>query len=240
MIVDAHTHLGSFPLFNVSLDADSLIKLMDDNGLNHAILFSFPNELTLDAVSRYRERLSGLVWVNPHDGESALKAIEVGVKEWGFKGIKLHPLLDAYLPDSEIVFPVMELANELRIPVLFHCGHPPWSLPWHFGDLADRFSDVQIVLAHMGHGHIVYINGALEIAYKHNNIYLETSGMPMHGKIKEAVCKVGVDRVMYGSDTPFGHPAFELKKVEVSGINSYELEKVLSKNAIELFDLGIN
>lgn len=237
MIVDAHTHLGYFPVFNVSLDADGLVNLMDEYGITYSVLFSLPNELTLEAVRRYSERLCGLVWVNPYDGEVALEAIENAVSSWGFKGVKMHPLLDSYLPDTEIVHPVMELARKLEIPVLFHCGHPPWSLPWHFGNLADTFPDVSIVLGHMGHGHIVYINGAIEVAKRHDNVYLETSGMPMHSKIKEAADVVGIDRVMYGSDAPFGHQAFELKKIEVSGLKGDELDRVLGENALKLFQI---
>jgi len=45
---------------------------------------------------------------------------------------------------------------------------------------------VPIVLSHMGHGHIVYINGAIEVAKRNDYVFLETSGMPMHSKIKEA------------------------------------------------------
>ncbi len=239
MIVDAHTHLGDFPLFNVGLDADGLVGLMDGNGISHSVLFSLPNELTLEAVMRYPNRLSGLVWINPNDGEEALNLVERAVKDWGFRGVKMHPLLDAYLPDSDVVHPVMELARKLRVPVLFHSGHPPWSLPWHLGNLAEAFTDVPIVMGHMGHGHIVYINGALEVARKHDNIYLETSGMPMHSKIKEAVETMGVDRVMYGSDAPFGHPAFEMKKVEVSGISGDEMDRVLGENAVEVFSLKL-
>ncbi|MCS7385301.1 MAG: amidohydrolase family protein [archaeon GB-1867-005] len=237
VIVDSHTHLGDFPLFNVRLDADSMIKLMDEYNIEKSIVFSLPNELTLKAVQKYPERLAGLVWVNPHRGDEAIKLIDKAVIEWNFKGIKLHPLLDSYLPDQEIVDPIMERARKHGIPVLFHCGHPPWSLPWHFSPLADRFPDVTIILGHMGHGHIVYINGAIEIAKKHENIMLETSGMPMHSKIKEAAEVLGPERILYGSDMPFGHPAFELEKVRVSGLSRRELELVLGENALRVFKL---
>jgi len=239
MIVDAHTHLGEFPLFNVSLDAGGLVNLMNKYNVAHSVLFSLPNELTLDAVKSYPDRLSGLVWVNPRDGERALEKIKKGVKEWGFKGVKMHPLIDSFLPDEPAVHPIMDLAVSLGVPVLFHCGHPPWSLPWHFGNLADVYPDAKIILGHMGHGHIVYINGSIDVARRHDNVYLETSGMPMHTKIREAVETVGLDRVMYGSDAPFGHPSFEIMKVEVSGLSEGELEKVLSENTLRLFDIKL-
>lgn len=226
-------------MFNVSLDVESMIKIMDDYGITVSVVFSLPNDLTLNAVKRYPKRIVGLVWVNPHNGEEALKLIENYVLKFGFKGIKMHPLIDSFLPDQDIVHPIMELARKLKIPVLFHCGHPPWSLPWHFGSLADVFPDVTIILGHMGHGHIVYINGAIDVAKKHENILLETSGMPMHSKILEASRTIGADRVLYGSDMPFGHPAFEIEKVKVSGVNKNELELILGLNALKVFNIKL-
>ena len=237
MTIDSHTHLGNFPPFNVSLNADEMIGIMNQYNVHKSVVSALPNELTLNAVKQYPEKLVGLVWVNPYDGDRAVKHIDKAINKWGFKGIKLHPLLDAYLPDQEIVHPIMDQARKYRIPLLFHCGHPPWSLPWHFGNLADAYPDVTIILGHMGHGHIVYINAAIEVAKKHENVILETSAMPMHSKIKEAVAKVGEDKVMYGSDMPFGHPAFEIKKVEVAGLTKKQLRLVLEENARKIFRL---
>ena len=234
MIIDSHTHLGEFPLFNVKLSSDEMIQTMDECKIAKSVVFSLPNETTLDAVKRHPSRLIGYVWINPHRGEEALQQIDTAVKEWGFKGVKMHPLLDSYLPDQDIVHPVMERAKHHNIPVLFHCGHPPWSLPWHFGNLADHFPDVKIILGHMGHGHIVHVNGSIDMAMKHENIFLETSAMPMHSKIKEAVDRVGEDRVLYGSDMPFGHPAVEILRIKVAGLTETQLNKVLSQNLLSL------
>ena len=235
MIIDSHTHLGDFPLFNVSSDVDMLIRMMDEWGIAKSVVFSLPNRNTLNAVKKYPERLAGLYWANPHNGKQTLEEIDIALKDWGFKGVKMHPLLDAYLPDQDIVHPIMDVAKKHQVPVLFHCGHPPWSLPWHFNRLADAYPDVTIILGHMGHGHIVYINGSLDVASTHHNIVLETSGMPMHSKIQEAVDKIGVHRVIFGSDSPFGHPAFELQKVKVSGLDAEQLSFVLAKNALKIF-----
>jgi hypothetical protein len=59
--------------------------------------------------------------------------------------------------------------------------------------------------------------------------------MPMHTKIKEAVERVGVERVLYGSDVPFHHPAVEILRVQVSGLDLAELERVLCANGRALF-----
>lgn len=231
-IIDSHTHLGSFPLFNVSLNADEMLEIMNQHDISISVVFSLPNELTLSAIKKYPNRLVGLVWVNPHNGVSASQEIDRAINEWNFKGIKMHPLIHSFLPDREIVYPILDKARKYRIPVLFHCGHPPWSLPWHFGNLAEVYPDVTIILGRMGHGNIVYINGAINIARKYDNIILETSAMPMHSKIKEAVERVSEDRVIYGSDMSFGHSAFEIKKIEVSGLSERQLELIFKRKLI--------
>lgn len=237
MVIDSHTHIGEFPLFNVKLDAQGLISIMNEWNIQKALVSTVPNSLTLDAVKKYEGRLYGLVWINPHEGDKAAQLVDKAITQWGFKGLKMHPLIDTYLPDQEIVFPIMDRACKHSAPILFHCGHPPWSLPWHFGNLADIYPEATIILGHMGHGHIVYINAAIEVAKRHENIILETSAMPMHSKIKEAVLKVGEHRVLYGSDTPFGHPAFEIKKVEVAGLTEKQLNMVLEQNTSRIFRL---
>jgi predicted TIM-barrel fold metal-dependent hydrolase len=87
----------------------------------------------------------------------------------------------------------------------------------------------------MGHGNVVYINGSIEVALRNSNVYLETSGMPMHTKIREAYERVGETRVLFGSDIPFHHPIVEIKKVELSGLPPKGVERVLSRNGRRLF-----
>ena len=86
----------------------------------------------------------------------------------------------------------------------------------------------------MGHGNIVYINASIDVAERNPNVYLETSGMPMHAKIREAVERVGPEPVLYGSDTPFHHPAVELRGArERSAAGSWP--RVLGENGRRLF-----
>ncbi|MFQ5427165.1 MAG: amidohydrolase family protein, partial [Gaiellales bacterium] len=118
---------------------------------------------------------------------------------------------------------------------LIHCGHPIFTLPWSIEELIRRYPDARIILGHMGHGNIIYINAAIDVAERNPNVYLETSGMPMHTKIREAVERVGPTRVMYGSDAPFHHPQVEITKVRLSGLPPDLVHRVLSANGPRLF-----
>jgi len=233
MIFDAHMHVGEFPLFDVRLDRDGLAELMRAHRIDAALVFH-PDNAYVQQVVESVPGAWGLVWANPRlPGylEEALRFLD----QPKFLGVKLHPLLDGYHPNDPIVHPLLEEVAARSLPVLVHCGHPIFTLPWSIEELARSFPQVPIVLGHMGHGNIVYINASIDVAERNPRVYLETSGMPMHTKIREAVRRAGSDRVLYGSDAPFHHPEIEIRKVELSGLEPELVERVLSRNGRALF-----
>jgi predicted TIM-barrel fold metal-dependent hydrolase len=230
-VIDAHTHIGSFGSWaGLSCTTEELLTEMDSFEVEKAILFAPDNDSVKKAVDDNANRLVGYVWPNPHLPDS-VDLVKMALRQWHFRGIKLHPLLDAFLPTDEIVLPIMDVARKEKAIVAIHSGHPPFSLPWSIGELAELYPDVRIVMLHMGHGHGVYIQAAINTARRHDNIILETSGMPMHTKIKEAVEKVGEERVVFGSDYPFHHYSVELQRIKVAQLTTRQLEMVLYRNA---------
>lgn len=235
MIVDSHMHVGDFPLFNVSIDRDGLLAQMREHDITAGLVFHPDNDLVAGIIAR-SQGVYGLVWANPRRldvVEETRRLLDAPGSK--FRGVKLHPLLDGYHPDDPAVHPLIELLIERELPALIHCGHPIFTLPWSIEELIRRYREARIILGHMGHGNIVYINAAIDVAERNPNVYLETSGMPMHSKIREAVERVGPDRVLYGSDTPFHHPSVELAKVRVSGLPSEATDRVLGENGRRLF-----
>ncbi len=232
-IVDAHMHIGDFPDFNVRLDGPGLERLMRHYGIVRGMVFAPDNQETR-AVVESVEGAYGMVWANPHRPGFLEEALEL-LDHPRFVGVKLHPLLDAFHPNDPRLHPLMEEIVRRRMPVLLHSGHPIFSLPWSIEELAREFPDARVILGHMGHGNIVYINASIDVAERNPNVYLETSGMPMHTKIAEAVRRVGPDKVMYGSDIPFHEIGVEVRKVLVSGLEPELVRRVLSENARKLF-----
>lgn len=233
MVFDAHMHIGDFPMFGVSLDLDGLQTIFREQQLDGGVVFHPDNDLVARSVPEV-DGAHGLFWANPRDPQAA-EQCDRFLTEQGFVGAKLHPLLDGYHPNDPIVHPVMEVLRAHQAPALIHCGHPIFTLPWSIEELARNFPDVAVILGHMGHGNIVYINAAIDVAERNERVYLETSGMPMHAKIAEAVDRVGRERVMFGSDVPFHDAAVELLKVEKSGVTDQDLEWVVGRSATQLF-----
>ena len=229
MIFDSHMHVGSFEsMFGVSLDRDGIDELMRENEIIE--------RRRVPSRQRVRTR-GGRVDTGPvrrsPGGTRGCPGISRRSTELldhpKFLGLKLHPLIDGYLPNDPSVHPLIELIVERDQPVLIHCGHPIFTLPWSIEELAVSFPAAKIIIGHMGHGNVVYINGSIEVALRNPNVYLETSGMPMHTKIREAYERVGETRVLFGTDVPFHHPVVEIAKVRVSGLPPEAVDRVLEQ-----------
>ncbi len=234
MIFDSHMHVGSFEsMFGVSIDRDGLESLMREHNITGGVVFHPDNAYVREVIESI-PGLFGLVWANPRVPGYLEEAAGL-LDHPRFLGVKMHPLLDGFHPNDRSVHPLVELLVERDLPVLIHCGHPIFSLPWSIEELAVGFPEAKIILGHMGHGNVVYINGSIEVALRNPNVYLETSGMPMHTKIREAYERVGETRVLFGTDVPFHHPVVEIEKVRLSGLPAEAVERVLSRNGRLLF-----
>lgn len=233
MAFDAHMHIGDFGIFGVSLDRDGLAQLMRDNDVEVGVVFCPDNKAVLDAVECIPGAY-GLYWADPTVPGHLQEAARY-LDHPKFLGVKLHPLLDGYYPNDPVVYPLMEMLQERGLPVLVHTGHPIFTLPWSVEELAVAFPEVKVIMGHMGHGNGIYINAAINAAARTPNVYLETSGMPMHTKIREAVERAGAHKVLYGSDVPFHHPQVEMLKVRLSGLPPDLVRRVIDSNARALF-----
>ncbi|NIN98065.1 MAG: hypothetical protein GTN93_23510, partial [Anaerolineae bacterium] len=65
---------------------------------------------TLDASPSARERFIPCAWLNPQFGEEAVRELEVAVKEWGCRGLKLMPTHHNFRAVSEVSYPLMRVA----------------------------------------------------------------------------------------------------------------------------------
>ena len=73
-----------------------------------------------------------------------------------------------------------------------------------------------------------------------NNIWLETSGVPSL-PIKIAVKQIGPDRIVFGSDSPYGGQGghiFQLNKVKFLGLKEEEESLILGKNLSKILDIN--
>jgi len=110
------------------------------------------------AVRRRPDRFFGYGFMRP--GHSVRDDVDRAA-ERGLIGLKFH--LPTHRYDDEVFFPLYDRAQALGLPCLFHTGifTPPRPMPEEgissahcmpifLDTIANRFSDLQIILAHMG------------------------------------------------------------------------------------------
>jgi len=236
VVMDAHCHVGRSWLMLYLKDrnytAEDLIACMDECGVDMAVVSGSGrapeimewNKRVLEAVKKYPNRLMGFVRINPLL-EDAMETIEHYVKDYGFNGIKLHPMQDFYQSLDPAAQEVLSKAAKLRVPVMIHSGTDPWTMPGQIADLADMYPEVPVIMAHSGHGQLY--QHAVPSARRVKNIILETSGHPGWQVFTNAVKTIGADRVVYGSDWPCASMKAEMMKIKRLPISEEEKGQVL-------------
>ena len=81
------------------------------------------NDYVAEIASAHPEQFIGFASVDPHKGEQAVEELERAVGELGLKGLKLHPIHQAFFPSDEAFRPLFDKCEELGVPVLIHSGY---------------------------------------------------------------------------------------------------------------------
>ena len=75
------------------------------------------NDYVAEIAASHPEQFIGFASVDPHKGEWAVKELERAVMELGLKGLKLHPIHQAFFPSDDAFRPLFNKCEELRVPV---------------------------------------------------------------------------------------------------------------------------
>ena len=236
-IIDAHCHLGTE---GEEPDAHSLLSEMNASGVEKAVVCPTEkyisvfnregNDHIIEAVRRHPSRLIGFASVNPWFGEEAVDELERSIG-LGLSGLKLHPFLQGFHLNDELVHPLMGACADLGVPVYFHTGTPISAMPFQLADLARKFPRVSFIMGHMGHSD--FWRDTIPAASRSDNVYLETSLVAI-SLVRSAVEKLGAERVIFGSDTPHSNLACELEKVKAVEMGEEARGRVFAENILQL------
>ena len=204
------------------------------------------NDYISEIVTSYPGRFIGFAAIDPWQEKKSVEELERAVKDLSLKGLKLHPVQQAFYPNDEKFYPLYEKAMELNIPVLFHSGMAAsgsgmaggggmklkYSAPIPgMDDVAADFPNLTVIMAHPGWP---WIEEQIAVALHKPNVYLDLSGwLPRYipkQLIDEANTRLQV-KVLFGSDYPFITPDRWLKDWEQIPIKDEIQPKILYENA---------
>lgn len=206
-IFDAHAHIGTSLHSRRRVTAEDMLRHMDASGIDRALLIPYPvvadfraehDEISA-AVLQWPDRFCGAACM-PHYDPAFVDELRRCAEDLGLIALKLQPQYNALNPLSARNDFFWEAALRHGMPVVVHTGAgAPFALPSLYIDVARRFPDLKIVLAHSG-GSTYYLE-AIVAAKTCANIWLELSSlMPHH--VAEVLTHVEADRLMIGTDLP--------------------------------------
>ena len=245
MIFDAHTHVGKGDPFHYSdsvdrpISVEDLLIEMDRNNVDNAIVipnFHLPHRLwdsnvaLAKSIENNTNRLFGFAWLDPRI-ENCCDQLDSLVKKFGFRGLKLHPVLGGYYLTNKTVLRLIEKAISLKIPIMVHTGWGLLGSATYVGNLAENFPEGQFIIAHM------IDPECMNVTKRNENIFLETSYAQHPRRITQAVNTIGSDRLLYGSDYPLGGGIeFEISKINLARITDEDKRMILSGNISQLLE----
>jgi len=221
MRLDCHSHVPSPALFS-GLTVEGLIDvadrlLIDQLCCSLPVVDGWPapdevracNDAVYAAMRAFPDRILGYCYVNPGYGREALEEMDRCLSGRAMIGVKLYR---QYKANDPVVFPIIEKAVSMRVPVLWHAGNQTFLIRGqlelaekstsHAGDIAElarRYPEAVLIEGHIGGG------GDWEWAIRQlrhvPNVYLDTSGSVIDsGMIEMAARELGTDRLVFGTD----------------------------------------
>ncbi|MBI2089841.1 MAG: amidohydrolase family protein [Deltaproteobacteria bacterium] len=191
-----------------------LIADMDRHGISKAVLHMgkpVPISLMTSIIDRYPDRFLGFCKFDmPFPGrETAQQQLRErldshpaikGIGEVTFSRFGKQSYEDVLLDLRSVT----EVAKERGVPVLFHTGFGTASPlryydPSILDELAMAYPEVTIIIGHAGGIHPPFNDLALMVAFKNDNVYLETS-KAMAPILQKGLDEIGADRILFGSD----------------------------------------
>ena len=239
------------------IDKAIVFPALGDTVPTSTLSFDEQHRYVLESVQKYPDRLIGGIVMHARLwNDSVRESVRRLVQDYNFGMLYIHPSLHKYwLPiqtpsegesSKELLYPIFETARELNVPVLIHTGEQPYSVPATVDFVAGAFSDVKMIIAHLGTQGEMFTVESLLVASRHENVYVETSFAMPHMLI-EAVHTIGPERVLFGSNCPPLEPTQQLLNVEEAlileppigmSLSIEDTRKVMGRNLANL--LGVN
>ena len=161
----------------------------------------------------------------------------------GLRGLKFHCEYQDFHIDDPFMFPIYDYAFSKGLIILHHAGHDPAfkapfkSSPERFYNVWKELKGGTLIAAHLGG-----INqwNEVEKYIVGTGIYIDTSmGQKLYPgeQFMRIVNAHGADKMLFGSDSPWGNTKHELKKMKKQPHSEEQREQILHKTAQKLLNI---
>ena len=277
--IDIHAHIPRMPglseygiepglrqMFRMTDESISIEKMVETYRAidTMAVIFSVdaetetgdlpdPNDYVAQIVESYPDVFVGFCSVDPRKGKAAVEELERSVLSLGLRGLKLHPIHQAFFPDDPVFIPLFTKAEDLGIPVLMHSGYAAaganspggdgfelaYSRPIpHVDSLAARHPDLTIIMAHPAWP---WIQEQVAVALHKANVFIDLSGWAPRYIPRDLIAEASGrlrKKVLFGSDYPYISPVTWLEQFQELDIRDEARPLILHDNAARILNLS--
>jgi predicted TIM-barrel fold metal-dependent hydrolase len=266
-VIDTHMHINfgrpqSKELagkVGLNYSPEGLLRDMEENNIVRGLVMTVPGmpEANRKFVETHQDRFWLAGSADPRNlTDERLNELEADMASGKIRAVKLYIGYQHFYPDDDDCVPIYQLLMKYDLPVIFHTGdcvstmaRLKFSHPLTVDDLAFRFPDLKIVMAHMGNP---WLWDAAEVIYKNENVYADLSGLitglpeayrdeyreRLLHQLENAIYYCGADHMMFGTDYCLAAHADSIEFFSKLKIKEEDMENFLFKNAVELYGNG--
>ncbi len=217
--------------------------------------FWVPDEYVADFVRKAPEILIGFAGCDPTQ-PNCLEELHYAIETLGLKGVKMGPIYAGIDPRDSRCEMVYSYCQERGLPILFHVGTTfnhkaplAYSRPWLWDEIAIKFPDLRMVLAHLGHP---FCEECLVVIRKHPHLYADLSALyyrpwQFYNAMIAAQEYRVTHKILFGSDYPFTKPSDSIQGLrqinQITGnsglprVSETAIDEILNRDALSL--LGV-
>ncbi len=248
-VIDAHGHVGPTHRgwYIRNIDFDGQIKVLTEQmarlGVEKTVvsaetaLFGEPvegNRFAEKYLLNHKEHFAGYLVFNPRYGKELTAELDNFFSRGFFIGFKI---LAGYwkIPVTDSAYEVVwKYADKYSLPVLLHTWDDSYNSPAMLKDIVKKYPNASFLLGHSGGGTRGRIE-AEELALSNPNVFLEFCGtFTTPRPFEDSMKTVGIDRVLFGSDTSAHDQAWELGKYLSMPVPDKQLISGLGENFIKI------
>ncbi len=236
---DCHNHLGKWNIFHIPHGGtiEQMISTMDKFGIDtcfvtsHSAIgpdFVLGNDMVIDAMKKYPERVRGYVTLNPNYPDELEAEMNRCFSNKGFLGIKLHPNFHKCTSLNPNYEPVYERADREGLPILIHV----WGVTdvACIDELSKRYPNIRFIMGHTG-ADTLGMEYAIKVINARNNVYGDTAlSMTNHGNIEWLLSKANPKRILFGSDMPYYAPTHTIGRIAMANVSDEIKADVFGEN----------
>jgi len=241
LIIDSHSHWGPSLTMGTEVTSDELQRQLKGSGISYVVLIPFPstaianNDINVKLLEETKRIKSFLPYHYIRENYDVEGFNPIPDEYYGGKWHWMRGWQDSasnyqVLNDPELPG-LIEKLRKINKPIVFE---EDFDFTVKFVDMAEG---VTLIIPHLG-----LLGGNpydFLRAFKDNeSIYFDTA-LASRDQIKKFVETIGPERVIFGSDVPFGSMGSELDKILSLPISRDDKELLLYKNIIDLAKLKI-